>query len=123
MKDFKINITLLVLFSLLISVVGATAFHENINKPRIRGNMLFLGDSYILASSAMSGKAAFTTSATTDVITVAGVTTASEVFVCSTDATPVDDDQLSVVVGSGSFTVHRPAGTTSGLTYAWWRVD
>jgi len=122
MKDFKINITLLVLFALLFSVVGAVAV-DNLTKPRIRGNMLFLGDSYILASSAMSGKAAFTTSATTDVITVAGVTTASEIFVCSTDATPVDDDQLSVVVGSGSFTVHRPAGTTSGLTYAWWRVD
>ena len=91
----------------------------------IRGNMLFFDDAYITAGTNQGGTSAFVTTATSATIVFgagAGVTTSSVFMVVPNDGTPVADDLLSWTATANTLNVFRPAGTTSGLSFSYWRV-
>lgn len=70
----------------------------------------------------LAGVDSFTTSATSDTISNATITTSNVFMVSINDATPVADDLLSWIVETGRLIVRRVAGTTSNLKYSYTRV-
>jgi len=111
-----------------IYFIGATAqpgsrTYNLFNRGRLYSSGKLLTDTYLEVGSTGAATNSFTTSATADTVVVSGLTATSVVVVNITDASPVANDLLSVTVTTDTFFVHRPAGTTSGLTYSWFRVD
>lgn len=75
----------------------------------------------ITGSSLTKGTDAFTTTATADTVTVSGAGVGDVYMVNYTAAAAATEAPLSVVSTATGFIVTRPAGTTSGITYAWMR--
>lgn len=71
----------------------------------------------------MTGRDAFTTTATSDDVTVTGASVNDNYFVQAMGtAALVLADAMIVEVTATGFTVHRGVAGTSGLQYMWWRV-
>jgi hypothetical protein len=70
------------------------------------------------------GSDAFTTTATTDTVTIVGASVNDYYFVTYTGsaAAHANDTSPRVQATATGFVVHRAGSGTSGLTYNWWRV-
>ena len=74
-------------------------------------------------SGRASGSDAFTTTATTDTVTITGAATTDLYFVTLTgSAAPGATDAYVVQATATGFVLHRGAAGTSGLTYNWFRI-
>jgi len=83
-------------------------------------NDMTLGAS-IVGSARVRGSDAFTGNETLDSVVVASAISTDIYIVTPTGAT-AEPEQLTVIAGTGYFLVRRPIGTTSGLTYNWFRI-
>ena len=72
-------------------------------------------------SAQMSGTDAFTTTATADTATVTGATVNDIYILTYITAVTAAEAPLSVTATATGFIATRPAGTTSGASYAWMR--
>ena len=72
-------------------------------------------------SAQMSGTDAFTTTATADTVTVTGATVNDIYILTYITAVTAAEAPLSVTATATGFIATRPAGTTSGASYAWMR--
>ena len=71
----------------------------------------------------LRGSDSFTTTATTDTVTVAGGASTDYYFVQATGAAaPSANDAMRIEALTGKFVVWRAASGTSGLTYNWFRI-
>lgn len=71
----------------------------------------------------LTGTDAYTTTATTDTVTVTGAATTDRYFITLTgSAAPSANDAFRVQSTATGFVIHRSASGTSGLTYDWFRV-
>ena len=74
-------------------------------------------------SGRASGSDAFTTTATTDTVTITGAATTDMYFITLTgSAAPGATDACRAQATATGFVLHRGAAGTSGLTYNWFRV-
>ena len=74
-------------------------------------------------SSSTRGTDSFTTTATADTVVVSGATVSDVYMITYTTAVTAAEAPPSVVSTATGFIVTRPAGTTSGATYAWMRQE
>ncbi|MFA5772881.1 MAG: hypothetical protein WC974_09150 [Thermoplasmata archaeon] len=78
-------------------------------------------DASLWGSAQMSGTDAFTTTATADTATVTGATVNDIYILTYITAVTAAEAPLSVTATATGFIATRPAGTTSGASYAWMR--
>ena len=99
-------------------------FYNNITLTPASGYNTIWTEGTINASSTMAGSNAFTTTAETDTVVVAGAaaTDLYQIVLTGTGA-PLAADACKVQARSGDFVVHRAAAGTSGLTYNWLRLQ
>jgi len=70
-------------------------------------------------SSALFGTGSFDGTSSAETITLSGVVSADKIIPFPYGSSVGTGDTLSAVASSGSFTVYRPEGGTSGLTFAY----
>lgn len=77
--------------------------------------------SKIVLSSAIMGRNVFDGESTSDAVTLSGVLSGDTILAFPYGSSVTSGDVLSVVASGtgGAFTVYRPSGGTSGLTYAY----
>ena len=88
----------------------------------ISGDAVFTGGT-LNASSVMAGSNAFTTTATSDTVTIAGAANTDLYSITLTGAAaPSANDAVRVQATTTGFIVRRASSGTSGLTYNWVRL-
>lgn len=106
------------------SAAGAASFQFRTGHSASPATVLTIDSVGTLTLDSQSaGNDAFTTTATTDTVTVAtGLSTDHYQITLTGTAAPVAADQCTVEALVGKFVLHRSASGTSGLTYNWLRI-